>query len=55
MNLSEMNTQKIPNLRVCYSNKSESKMINADKTLLYVYSMDKSESERVIVIESYTK
>ena len=48
MNIYENNTQKIPNLRVYSSEESESKMINADKTLLHVCSLDKSPLENFI-------
>ena len=44
MDISEMNTQQIPNFHVCSSDGSKSKRINADKTLSYVCSMDKRKS-----------
>ena len=49
MNHSEMSTQNIPNLRVCYMEEIKLKIIKVDKSELCVYSMDKSESKRVIV------
>ena len=48
MNISDMNMQNIPNLRVCYLYEIESKSINADETLLHVYSTDESESKSII-------
>ena len=49
MNISDMNTQKIPNLHVCSSDESEPKRINLDKTVSYLCSTDKSESKSVTV------
>ena len=46
-------TQHILISRVCCLEDSESKGINADKTLLQVYSKNWSESESVTVVESY--
>ena len=43
------NTQQIPILQVCSTDKSKSKLIIVDKNLLQVCSMDEIESERVIV------
>ena len=48
MNISNMNTQKIPISHVCSMDKRKSKRINKDETLLNVYYMDKSESESFI-------
>ena len=55
MNISEMNTQNIPNLYVCSFYKSESKGIIADENLLQVCYTYNIESEIVIVIESSTE
>ena len=49
MNISEMSMHKIPNFNVCSSDKSESKITNADKTLSYVCSMDECELKNVTV------
>ena len=49
MNISEMNTQNIPNYYVCASDESKSKRINADKTLLHVYSTEERESTILMV------
>ena len=49
MNVSEMNTQNIPNLHGCSLYKINSKRINVDKTLLYFCSMDKSKAKNIIV------
>ena len=40
MNISDMNIQKIPNFCVCSLYDIESESINADETLLRVYSTD---------------
>ena len=40
MNISDMNMQKIPNFCVCSLYDIESESINADETLLRVYSTD---------------
>ena len=42
-------TQNIPNSKVCSSDKSKPKGINADKSLSYVCSMDESELKTFIV------
>ena len=49
MNISETNTQNIPNLYVCYLDERKSKSINADETLSHVCSTDKKESKSVII------
>ena len=49
MNISEMNTQNIPNYYVYSSDESKSKRINADKTLLHVYSTEERESTILMV------
>ena len=40
MNISEMNTQNIPNSYVCYSEESESKSINTDERESHVCYTD---------------
>ena len=42
MNNSDMSTQKIPNLHVCYLDERESKRINVDKSESNVCSIDKN-------------
>ena len=49
MDISEMNTQKIPNLTVCSYDKRESKRIKPEKNLSRVCSTDEIESKVVIV------
>ena len=55
MNIYDMNTQKIPDLNVCYSDKSKSKGIIGDKILLQVCSTYKSKPERFNVNEISTE
>ena len=48
MNNSEMSTQNIPNLRVCYLDEIESKGISVDEVLLHVCYMDEIKLKIVI-------
>ena len=49
INISEMNTQKIPNSHVCSLDEIKSKRINANETVWHVCSMDNRESNSVVV------
>ena len=49
LNISEINTQNIPNYHVCSLDERESKSINTDKILSHVCSTDKRKSKSAIV------
>ena len=53
VNISEINTQNIPNLHFCSSFERKSKSIDATKTLSRVCSTDNIKSE-IIIVDAYS-
>ena len=55
MNNSDMSKKNIPNLRIYYMGKSESKRIKGNESKSRIHSTDKSESKMFVVNACYRK